>query len=165
MDGNTVGVIWLGLMGEVLSRRLLGAGEDSLGSVVLDWALLANNFRHLPPALAGAGWTSPLTLERIAAPRRQAFVEADLLNAALKDALTRPTQGAVQAARKAADRAQAALERLADNDSHPLVLSVTPRFVPPRRATGDLTVEAPAGTASPISTSGTSSGDGSSSAR
>jgi len=34
-------------------RRLLDAGDDTLGGVVLDWALLANNFRHLEPALAG----------------------------------------------------------------------------------------------------------------
>ncbi len=101
-------------------------------------------------ALVARGEEPEQSLERIAAPRRQAFAEADLLNAALKDALARPTQGAVRAARKAADRAQSALERLADNDSHPLVLSVVPRFVPPRRATGDLTVEAPAGAASPL---------------
>ncbi len=100
-------------------------------------------------ALVARGEEPEQDLERIAVPRRQAFTEAELLNAALKDALARPTQGAVQVARKAADRAQAALERLADNDSHPLVLSVTPRFVPPRRATGDLSVEAPAGAASP----------------
>lgn len=105
-------------------------------------------------ALVARGEEPEQSLERIAVPRRQAFTEAELLNAALKDALARPTQGAVLAARKAADRAQAALERLADNDSHPLVLSVTPRFVPPRRATGDLTVEAPAGAASPPQPSG-----------
>lgn len=34
-------------------RRLLGTGDDTLGGVVLDWALLANNFRHLAPELAG----------------------------------------------------------------------------------------------------------------
>jgi ubiquinone biosynthesis protein Coq4 len=34
-------------------RRLCGAGPDSLGGVVLDWALLASNFRHLSPPLAG----------------------------------------------------------------------------------------------------------------
>lgn len=74
------------------------------------------------------------------AGRRQAFAELDALNAALKDALARPGAGATMAARSAADRALAALERLAGTDDLPLVLQFTPRFVPPRRATGELTL-------------------------
>jgi ubiquinone biosynthesis protein COQ4 len=38
---------------EAAQRRLCGAGPDSLGGVVLDWATLANVFRHISPALAG----------------------------------------------------------------------------------------------------------------
>jgi hypothetical protein len=73
------------------------------------------------------------------AVRRQAFSELDALSGALKDALDRPTEGARLAARKAAAAATAQLERLAADDA-PLILSYTPRFVPPRRATGELTL-------------------------
>jgi ubiquinone biosynthesis protein COQ4 len=38
---------------QAIQRRLCGTGEDSLGGVILDWALLANSFRHLGPELAG----------------------------------------------------------------------------------------------------------------
>jgi hypothetical protein len=71
--------------------------------------------------------------------RRQAFGELDALNGALKDALDRPSEGARLAAHKAAARAAAQLDRLAA-DAVPLILSYTPRFVPPRRATGELTL-------------------------
>ena len=71
--------------------------------------------------------------------RRQAFGELDALNGALKDALDRPSEGARLAAHKAAARAATQLDRLAADDA-PLVLSYTPRFVPPRRATGELTL-------------------------
>lgn len=71
--------------------------------------------------------------------RRQAFNELDVLNGALKDALDRPGEGARLAVQKAAVRAAAQLDRLAADDA-PLILSFTPRFVPPRRATGELTL-------------------------
>jgi 2-oxo-4-hydroxy-4-carboxy--5-ureidoimidazoline (OHCU) decarboxylase len=80
----------------------------------------------------------------LAASRRQAFAELDALNIALKDALARPGVGGTMAARAAADRALAALERLAGTDDLPLVLQFTPRFVPPRRATGGSSSLAPA---------------------
>jgi hypothetical protein len=72
--------------------------------------------------------------------RRQAFAELDALNGALKDALERPGDGARMAAQQAAGRAAAQLERLAGLDDGPLILSFTPRFVPPRRSTGELTL-------------------------
>ena len=71
--------------------------------------------------------------------RREAFAELEALNAALKDALDRPGEGARVAARKAAAPVVAQLDRMA-GDSGPVVLSYTPRFVPPRRATGELTL-------------------------
>ena len=71
--------------------------------------------------------------------RRHAFGELDALNGALKDALDRPTEGARLAALKAAAGAAAQLDRLAADDA-PLILSYVPRFVPPRRATGELTL-------------------------
>ncbi|MFI4998439.1 MAG: hypothetical protein ACHQK9_01060 [Reyranellales bacterium] len=80
------------------------------------------------------------TFERLPPPTRQPFADVDSLNAALKDALARPGEGARLAAHAAAERAQRSLERLAGSDDAPLVRSFTPRFVPPRRATGELTL-------------------------
>ena len=54
--------------------------------------------------------------------------------------MARPSEGARRAALAAAERARGSLERLAGIDDLPLVLQFTPRFVPPRRATGDLTL-------------------------
>jgi len=71
--------------------------------------------------------------------RRQAFSELDALNGALEDALERPSEGARLAADKAAARAATQLDRLVTDDA-PLILSYAPRFVPPRRATGELTL-------------------------
>ena len=65
--------------------------------------------------------------------RRQAFAEIDVLNGALRDALERPGTDARLAALKAAERATAGLDRLAGLDDAPVILSFTPRFVPPRR--------------------------------
>ena len=91
-----------------------------------------------------------LAFDRLPAFRRQAFAELDALNAALKDALDRPGAGARLAAGKAAGRASAQLDRLAGDDG-PLVLAFAPRFVPPRRATGELTL-APASPGKPEAT-------------
>ena len=78
--------------------------------------------------------------DRLPPARLQTFVEVDRLNAAIKDALDRPGEGARRAARKAAEQANTQLERIAGLDDAPLVLAYTPRFVPPRRATGELTL-------------------------
>lgn len=72
--------------------------------------------------------------------RRQSFAEMEALNGALRDALDRPGDGARLAALEAAGRAAAQLDRLASLNDAPLILSFTPRFVPPRRATGELTL-------------------------
>lgn len=74
----------------------------------------------------------------IAASQRQSFAALDGLNVALRDALEWPGAGSAAAAAKEAERATAELERLAGLDESPLVMSFTPRFVPPRRATGEL---------------------------
>ena len=79
-------------------------------------------------------------LDRLPAFRRQAFNELEALNGALEDALERPGEGARLAAHKATAGATALLDRLAA-DHAPLILSYTPRFVPPRRATGELTLD------------------------
>lgn len=69
--------------------------------------------------------------------RRRSFEVADSLNAALAEALAHPGKGTRQRARAAAVQAQAELDRLA-GDGRPLVLQFSPRFVPPRRASGEL---------------------------
>ncbi|MBV8393966.1 MAG: hypothetical protein JOY81_12360 [Alphaproteobacteria bacterium] len=81
------------------------------------------------------------------ADRRQVLDAADALNAALADALVHPGRAPREAARAATARAQAALDRLA-GDGLPLVLQFTPRFVPPRRAAGELAL-APRSSARP----------------
>lgn len=78
--------------------------------------------------------------DRLPAGRLQPFGEIDRLNAAIKDALDRPGDGARGAARKAAGQAMTQLERIAGLDDAPSVLAYSPRFVPPRRATGELTL-------------------------
>jgi hypothetical protein len=79
-------------------------------------------------------------IERLPVDRQRAFAAADGLNVALKDALAHPGQGARQLVAAALPRAQDALEQLANSDTLPLVLQFTPRFVVPRRATGELTL-------------------------
>ena len=86
--------------------------------------------------------------DRLPAERRQAFAAADALHAALRDALVHPGAGARQQVLAAVQPAQEALERLGGMDDLPLVLQYRPRFVPPRRATGELTL-APAAPAAP----------------
>ena len=71
--------------------------------------------------------------------RRHAFGELDALNGALKDALDSPRRAPGLPRYKAAAGAAAELDRLAADDA-PLILSYAPRFVPPRRATGELTL-------------------------
>jgi hypothetical protein len=74
--------------------------------------------------------------DRLSPSRRHAFAEIDALNGALRDALERPGTQTRRAALAAAERATAELDRLAGLDHAPLVMSFTPRFVPPRRAPG-----------------------------
>lgn len=88
--------------------------------------------------LARAEADTALSFGDIAASRRQTFAVLDGLNAALRDALESPGAGSTLAAAREAERATDALERLSGSDDAPLVLSYTPRFVPPRRATGEL---------------------------
>jgi hypothetical protein len=93
--------------------------------------------------------------EQMSATRREAFARIDALNAALKEAAVRPGAGTRQLVLVATGPAQEALERLATTDAFPLVLQFTPRFVPPRRATGEL-ILAPAVPREPPPSSGAS---------
>lgn len=115
-----------------LQARLDGRGRLELLEPVRMASLLSD-------ALAArADGESERAFERLSAPASQAFDALDALNRTLKDALARPGPGATMAAREAARRANAALEQLANWGEQPLVLSFTPRFVAPRRATGEL---------------------------
>lgn len=86
--------------------------------------------------------------DRVPEVRRQAFAALDGLNAALRDALDRPGDGARLAALKTAAQAASQLDRLAA-DAAPLIFSYTPRFVPPRRAASELTLQPGAPGAAP----------------
>jgi hypothetical protein len=77
------------------------------------------------------------TFDTLPAPQRKVFADAAALDHALEEALDRASDGARAAARAAIRPAQAALDRLA-GDGRPLVLQYGPRFVPPRRAAGEL---------------------------
>lgn len=76
--------------------------------------------------------------ESLSAVRRQAFVEIEAINAALRDAVERPGPGARFAVSRVAGSLGSELERLAALDDSPVILSYGPTFVPPRRATGEL---------------------------
>ena len=78
--------------------------------------------------------------DKLPAVRQQPFAEVDRLNAAIRDALDRSGEGARHAAGKATAQAALRLDQIAGLDDAPIVLSYTPRFVPPRRATGELTL-------------------------
>ncbi|MDP2329632.1 MAG: hypothetical protein Q8M19_02895 [Reyranella sp.] len=144
-SGATIGEKLTALRAERASLQARAGGEARVGLLpafraagLLTDALAA---RYEPDA--------ERVFDRLPPARHQAFAEIDRLNAAIKDALDRPGEGARQATRKAAERAMAELERIAGLDGAPLVLAYTPRFVPPRRATGELTLSPGAGAAAP----------------
>ncbi len=147
-QGSTVGERLIALKAQRASLQARADGQARIG--------LLGEFRVaslLSDALAARHESGPERLvERLPAPQRQALADVDALNAALRDALVRPGEGARLAARAVSEQAQASLERLAGSDSAPLVLLFTPRFVPPRRATGELTLvpQAPLAPQSPL---------------
>jgi hypothetical protein len=145
-DGPTTGEKIGALRAERAALQARADGEARIG--------LLQPFRAaslLTDALIARGDTDrERSFERLPSDRRQAYAAVDVLNAALKDALARPGEGARQRAIAAVKPAQEALERLAGTDEAPLVLQFTPRFVPPRRATGELTLT-PRAPASPPS--------------
>ncbi len=95
----------------------------------------------LTDALAARYESNPdRPFDDLPAARLESFAELDRLNAAMRDALDRPGEGARLAAGSAAARVNGQLDRIAGIDDAPLVLEYTPRFVPPRTATGELTL-------------------------
>jgi len=71
--------------------------------------------------------------------QRQPFAEIEALDAGLREAVAQPGAGARQAVEALRQRAQTALDKMA-GDGKPLVLQFTPRFVPPRRGGGELSL-------------------------
>lgn len=134
--GATVGEKLATLKAERASLQARADGEARIG--------LLEAFRAaglLTDALAARYEPdSERAFDRLPDGRLQPFAEIDRLNAAIRDALDRPGDGARGAARKAAGQAMTQLERIAGLDDAPLVLAYSPRFVPPRRATGELTL-------------------------
>ncbi len=135
-NGATIGEKLAALRAERASLQARADGEARIG-------LLAA-FRVaslLTDALAARhDVDAERAFDRLPAARHQAFAEADRLNAAIRAALDRPGDGARSAAGKVAVQAALQLEQMADRDDAPLVLTYAPRFVPPRRATGELTL-------------------------
>lgn len=134
--GPTVGERLALLRAERATLQARANGEARLGLLVpmrIDGLLTDALFAREP--LDG-----DRMLESLPPPRQQAYAALDALNEALKDALARPGDGARDAARAAADHAARSLAALATLDELPLVLQFTPRFVPPRRSTGELTL-------------------------
>jgi hypothetical protein len=133
--GPTVGEKVAALRAERASLQALAPGEARIG--------LLPAFRVaslLTDAMAARSESdAERAFDRLPPARRQAFAEIDALNGALREALERPGEGARLAAIEVAGRATVELERL-DGDDTPLVLSFTPRFVPPRRTAGELTL-------------------------
>lgn len=78
--------------------------------------------------------------DRLSERLRQSFADLDALNAALRDALERPGEGARLAAAQVAKQAMVVIERFAAAGDGPVVLSYTPRFVPPRHAAAELSL-------------------------
>jgi len=129
-------------------RASLQARADGLARLDLAGPLRLASL--LSDALAvrggGQGERNP---EKMPAPMRQAFADLEALNEALRDALARPGSGATLAARAAARRAETALDQLAPGNDLPIVLAYTPRFVPPRRSTGEMMLAVPRAVAPP----------------
>lgn len=78
--------------------------------------------------------------DRLPERRRQAFAALDALNAALRDALERPGEGARLTVAQVAAQAMDEVERFAAAGDGPVVLSYTPRFVAPRHAAAELSL-------------------------
>jgi len=87
--------------------------------------------------------------DQLSVLQRRAFASLDTLNTALRDGIARPGEGSRAAVLAAVTGVQTALDALAGQDEQPVVLSFTPSFVPPRRATGELTLEPRGPTAVP----------------
>ncbi|MDP2372743.1 hypothetical protein [Reyranella sp.] len=134
--GATIGEKLAALRAERASLQARADGEARIG------LLQAFRIASLMTDALAARYESDSgrVFERLPDARHQPFAEIDRLNAAIKDALDRPGEGARRAARKTAEQTTTQLDRIAGLDDAPLVLAYTPSFVPPRRATGELTL-------------------------
>jgi hypothetical protein len=135
-SGATIGEKLAALRAERASLQARADGEARIG------LLQAFRIASLMTDALAARYEpdSGRVFDRLPDARHPPFAEIDRLNAAIKDALDRPGEGARRAARRTAERTTTQLDRIAGLDDAPLVLAYTPRFVPPRRATGELTL-------------------------
>ncbi len=134
--GPTVGEKLIALRTE---RAALQARADGVARVELLQALrVAGQFSDTLIAREEAH--RERAFDRLPERQRQSFAELDVLNAALRDALERPGEGARLAAAQIATQAMAEVERLAAADDGPVVLSYSPRFVAPRHAAAELSL-------------------------
>jgi hypothetical protein len=134
--GPTVGERIALLAAERAALQARAGGEDRL--VLLPAFRAASSLTDAVIARTNAD--TALSVDDLPASQRQAVEALDGLNGALRDVLERPGEGSAQAVAAHVERANAELERLAGLDDAPVVLSYTPRFVPPRRTTGELTL-------------------------
>jgi|GEM_PF-622208 len=134
--GATIGEKLAALKAERASLQARADGEARIG------LLQAFRIASLMTDALAARYEPDLgrVFDRLPDSRHLPFAEVDRLNAAIKDALDRPGEGARRAARKTVEQTTTQLDRIAGLDDAPLVLAYTPRFVPPRRATGELTL-------------------------
>jgi hypothetical protein len=135
-SGATIGEKLAALRAERASLQARADGEARIG------LLQAFRIASLMTDALAARYEpdSGRVFDRLPDARHQPFAEIDRLNAAIKDALDRPGEGARRAARKTAEQTTAQLDRIVGLDDAPLVLAYSPSFVPPRRATGELTL-------------------------
>jgi hypothetical protein len=134
--GATVGERLAALKTERSSLQARADGEARIG--LLQAFRVASLLTDALAARYEAG--AEQVFDRLPAARHQPFAELDRLNTAIKDVLGRPSEGARRAVHEAMDQAAAQLDRIAGLDNAPAVLALTPSFVPPRRATGELTL-------------------------
>jgi hypothetical protein len=120
-------------------RAALQAKADGIGRVELLTAFRGASLLFDALAVRGDAERERI-FDRLPAARHKAFAELEALNATLRDASERPGPGARFAVAQAAGRIAGELERLAAVDDSPVILAYTPSFVPPRRATGELTL-------------------------
>ena len=140
-NGDLAGGVTVGekLLAVAADRATLQARADGSARLRLLDGLRAASL--LTDALVARHEDGERPVDALPVPRQAAFAALDGLNAALREAMVRPGEGTRRAVDAAAKRALEALARLADaGDDQPVVLSMSPRFAPPRRATGELTI-------------------------
>lgn len=143
MPGITVGERLAALQAERATLQAKADGESRL-ELVAAFRIASLFTDAIAVRMAGE---RERAFASLGAAQRQPFADIDALDAALTEALARPGEGSRLAVAAPQKRVQAALDKMA-GDGKPLVLQFSPRFVPPRRSSGELAL-APDATAAP----------------